>query len=119
MDRSLDDTPLLMRRFETGITTREAKARVFFYDVIEAKACTVVNNMRISLAEFKPSSLSEVAQWVNDAWYRLPADILRAAFFMCGISVSAAPLLTANSSNGSQNGNDCDCCILLSSDDKS
>ncbi|KAH8033105.1 hypothetical protein HPB51_007294 [Rhipicephalus microplus] len=56
----------------------------------------------------------EVAQRVNDAWYRLPTDMDRDAFIMSSISVALPSLATASSSSGSQDGNDSDYSLLLS-----
>lgn len=56
-----------------------------------------------------PAHFFEVAQRANDASYRQPTDMVRAAFISCGISVPLPPLAIASSSSGSQDGNnDCD-----------
>lgn len=55
-------------------------------------------NPKTPSGRLKCASLSQVAQWVDDAWYGLPTNMVCRVFPMCGIS---SPLLTASSSSDS------------------
>ncbi|KAG0431231.1 hypothetical protein HPB47_020718 [Ixodes persulcatus] len=71
------------------------------------------DNPKTPTGRVKRASLSTVAQWVNDAWYGLPADMVRAAFSKCGISTPPPP-----SGPSDPQGSDSSDCVIVTSDDE-
>lgn len=80
-----------------------------FYNEWMAQA----DNPKTPTGRVKRASLSTVAQWVNDAWYGLPADMVRAAFSKCGISTPLPP-----SGPSDPQGSDSSDCVIVTSDDE-